>query len=96
MIPLWKRPKKDIKQEEYNSFYIDKFHDYENPLKVIHTKVEGGCSYSAILYIPSHLPFDYYTSDYEKGLQLYSNGVLIMEKCEELLPDYFGFVERKN
>ena len=93
MIPLWKRPKKDIKQEEYNSFYIDKFHDYENPLKVIHTKVEGGCSYSAILYIPSHLPFDYYTSDYEKGLQLYSNGVLIMEKCEELLPDYFGFVK---
>ncbi len=93
MIPLWKRSKKDIKEEEYNSFYIDKFHDYENPLKVIHTKVEGTYSYNAILYIPSHLPFDYYTNDYEKGLQLYSNGVLIMEKCEDLLPDYFGFVK---
>lgn len=87
MIPLWKRSKKDIKEEEYNSFYIDKFHDYENPLKVIHTKVEGTYSYNAILYIPSHLPFDYYTNDYEKGLQLYSNGVLIMEKCE-------GFITR--
>lgn len=92
-IPLWKRPKKDIKQEEYNSFYVDKFHDYENPLKVIHTNVEGQYSYNALLYIPSHVPFDYYTSDYEKGLALYSNGVLIMEKCEDLLPDYFGFVK---
>lgn len=92
-VPLWKRAKKDIKQEEYNSFYIDRFHDYENPLKVIHTKVEGQYSYNALLYIPSHLPFDYYTSDYEKGLGLYSNGVLIMEKCEDLLPDYFGFVK---
>ncbi len=92
-IPLWKRPKKDIKQDEYDSFYVDKFHDYEKPLKVIHTKVEGQYSYNALLYIPSHVPFDYYTSDYEKGLQLYSNGVLIMEKCEELLPDYFGFVK---
>lgn len=93
MVPLWKRLKKDIKQEEYNSFYVDKFHDYENPMQVIHTKVEGGYSYNAILYIPSHLPFDYYTNEYEKGLQLYSNGVLIMEKCEDLLPDYFGFVK---
>ncbi|MCI8486616.1 MAG: molecular chaperone HtpG [Clostridia bacterium] len=92
-IPLWKRPKKDIKQDEYDSFYVDKFHDYEKPLKVIHTKVEGQYSYNALLYIPSHVPFDYYTSDYEKGLQLYSNGVLIIEKCEELLPDYFGFVK---
>lgn len=92
-IPLWKRPKKNIKPEEYNSFYIDKFHDYENPLKVIHTNVEGQYSYNALLYIPSHVPFDYYTSDYEKGLALYCNGVLIMEKCEDLLPDYFGFVK---
>ncbi len=93
MKPLWKKNKKNIKDEEYDNFYTEKFHDYEKPLKVIHTSVEGQYKYDALLYIPTHLPYDYYTSDYEKGLQLYSNGVLIMEKCGDLLPDYFGFVK---
>ena len=93
MIPLWKKKKQDITEDEYNSFYIDKFTDYEKPLKVIHSTIEGGINYSMLLYIPSHLPYDYYTKDYEKGLQLYSNGVLIMDKCPDLLPDYFGFVK---
>ena len=93
MIPLWKKKKKDIKEEDYDSFYMDKFHDYEKPLKVIHSSAEGVFTYNSLLYIPSHLPFDYYTKDYEKGLQLYSSGVLIMEKCSDLLPDYFGFVK---
>lgn len=93
MTPIWKRNKNKIKDEEYESFYTEKFHDYEKPLKVIHTAVEGQYKYNALLYIPSHLPYDYYTKEYEKGLQLYANGVLIMEKCEDLLPDYFGFVK---
>ena len=93
MIPIWKKDKKQVTEEEYDNFYKDKFHDYEKPLKVIHTSVEGQYKYTSLLYIPSHLPFDYYTKDYEKGLQLYANGVLIMEKCEDLLPDYFGFVK---
>ena len=93
MIPIWKKNKKKIKDEEYESFYLEKFYDYEKPLKVIHTAVEGKYKYNSLLYIPSHLPYDYYTKDYKKGLQLYANGVLIMEKCEELLPDYFGFVK---
>ena len=93
MIPIWKKNKNSVKEEEYNSFYKEKFYDYEDPLKVIHVAVEGQFSYNALLYIPSHVPFDYYTKEYQKGLQLYSNGVLIMEKCEELLPDYFGFVK---
>ena len=93
MIPLWKKKKQDITEDEYNSFYIDKFSDYEKPLKIIHSTIEGGINYSMLLYIPSHLPYDYYTKEYEKGLQLYSNGVLIMDKCPDLLPDYFGFVK---
>ncbi len=93
MIPLWKREKSKITEEEYNTFYSDKFFDYENPLKVIHTSAEGIVSFESLLYIPSHAPYDYYTKQYEKGLQLYSNGVLIMEKCEDLLPDYFSFVK---
>lgn len=93
MTPIWKKDKKRIKEEEYESFYIEKFHDYEKPLKVIHTAVEGQYKYNSLLYIPSHLPYDYYTKEYEKGLQLYANGVLIMEKCQDLLPDYFGFVK---
>lgn len=92
MIPLWKKKKEDITEEEYNNFYTDKFYDYEAPMHVIHTKVEGNCTYNAILYIPSHAPYDFYTKEYEKGLQLYSNGVLIMDKCGDLLPDYFSFV----
>ena len=91
-IPLWKKNKKEITEEEYNNFYQDKFYDYEKPLKAIHTNVEGQCSYNAILFIPSHTPYDFYTKEYEKGLQLYTNGVLIMEKCSDLLPDYFSFV----
>ena len=93
MIPIWKKSKKKITEDEYNNFYIDKFHDYEKPFQVIHTAVEGQYKYNALLFIPSHLPYDYYTKDYEKGLQLYANGVLIMEKCKDLLPDYFGFVK---
>lgn len=93
MIPLWKRDKKEVKDEDYERFYMDKFYDYEKPLSVINSKVEGQCSYNALLFIPAKAPFDYYTKDYEKGLELYSNGVLIMEKCADLLPDYFSFVK---
>lgn len=92
MIPLWKRNKKDITEEEYNNFYNDKFFDYEKPLDVLHFNIEGNVNYNALLYIPSHAPYDYYSKEYEKGLQLYTNGVLIMDKCSELLPDYFSFV----
>lgn len=92
MIPIWKKNKKDITEEEYNNFYSDKFYDYEKPMHVIHYSVEGQCSFKALLYIPSHAPYDFYTKEYEKGLQLYSNGVLIMDKCGDLLPDYFSFV----
>ena len=93
MVPLWKKKKSEITQEEYDSFYTSKFSDFSKPQKVIHTQAEGTFSYNALLFIPSHLPYDFYTKQYEKGLQLYSNGVLIMEKCEELLPDYFSFVK---
>ena len=93
MIPLWKKKKADIKEEEYNNFYNEKFYDFQKPLKVIHTSIEGGISYNAILYIPSHAPYDFYSKDYERGLQLYSNGVLIMDKCSDLLPEYFGFIK---
>ena len=93
MIPLLKKDKNKITEEEYNNFYQSKFYDYENPIKVIHTSVEGMTSYKAILFLPAHAPFDYYSKEYEKGLALYSNGVLIMDKCSDLLPDYFGFVK---
>ena len=93
MIPIWKKSKAEVKEEDYNNFYQEKFADYQKPLKVIRTSVEGDVSYTALLYIPSHTPYDYYTKDFKKGLQLYSNGVLIMDKCEDLLPDYFSFVK---
>lgn len=93
MQPIWKRNKSKIKDEEYNTFYSDKFFDYEAPLSVIHTSAEGLVSFNSLLFIPSHAPYDFYTKNYEKGLQLYSNGVLIMEKCSELLPDYYSFVK---
>ena len=93
MIPLWKRNKKDVTEEDYNHFYMDKFNDFDKPLKVISTSVEGLCSYKGLLFIPSHAPYDYYTKDYEKGLSLYASGVLIMEKCSDLLHDYFSFVK---
>ena len=93
MIPIWKKSKAEVSEEDYNNFYQEKFADYQKPLKVIRTSVEGDVSYTALLYIPSHTPYDYYTKDFKKGLQLYSNGVLIMDKCEDLLPDYFSFVK---
>lgn len=93
MVPIWKKKKSEITEEEYNNFYTSKFNDFEKPIKVIHSVVEGQLSYNALLYIPSHAPYDYYTKEYEKGLQLYSNGVLIMDKCADLLPDYFSFVK---
>ena len=92
-IPIWKKKQKDVKDEEYNDFYTDKFYDYEKPLKVIKSDVEGLTSYNALLFIPSHAPYNYYTKEYEKGLMLYSKGVMIMDKCADLLPDYFSFVK---
>lgn len=93
MIPLWKKNKNKVKEDEYNNFYQEKFFDYEKPLKVIHTKAEGLVSYDALLFIPSKIPYDFYSKEYKKGLELYSNGVLIMDKCEDLLPDYLSFVK---
>ena len=92
MLPLWKRKPSEITEEEYKGFYTDKFYDYEAPLKTVHTKSEGTATYDALMFIPAHAPFNYYTKDFEKGLELYSSGVLIMEKCKDLLPDYFSFV----
>ncbi len=93
MVPIWKKKKKDVKDEEYHDFYTDKFYDYEHPLKVIKSEVEGLTSYQALLFIPSHAPYNYYTKEYEKGLMLYSKGVMVMDKCADLLPDYFSFVK---
>lgn len=92
-IPIWKKAKNELKDEDYNRFYKDKFHDFADPLLHIHSKTEGTATYSALLYIPERAPFDYYSKNYEKGLQLYSSGVMIMEKCGDLLPDYFSFVK---
>ena len=93
MIPIWKKSKTELNEEELNNYYKDTYYDYENPLKVINTSVEGAVSYKGLLFIPSHAPYDFYTKEYEKGLSLYSNGVLIMDKCSDLLPDYFNFVK---
>ena len=93
MMPIWKKDKKDVKDEEYNEFYTTNFYDYEGPLNVIRYKAEGTCSFTSLLFIPQHAPYDLYSKEYKKGLQLYSNGVLIMDKCEDLLPDYYGFVK---
>ncbi|MBE6113521.1 MAG: molecular chaperone HtpG [Erysipelotrichaceae bacterium] len=92
MVPLWKKNKNDITEEEYNTFYMEKFADYEEPQKVIHTNVEGNVSFTSLLYIPSHTPYNYYSQEYEKGLQLYSRGVFIMDKAAELIPEHFRFV----
>ena len=92
MIPLWKKNKSELTDEDYNHFYMDKFMDYSHPLKYMHIKNEGAAAYNALLYIPSKAPYDYYTKEFEKGLQLYSNGVLIMDKCADLLTDYISFV----
>ena len=93
MVPLWKKVKTDITEEEYSNFYKEKFYDFNDPARVIHYKTEGQATYNALLFIPKQPPFDYYTKEFEKGLQLYSKGVLIQDKCGDLLPDYFGFVK---
>ena len=93
MTPLWKKDKKKIKDEDYNNFYMSKFYDYNNPLKVINYKAEGNVEFNALLFIPSHAPFDFYSKNYKRGLELYSNGVLIMDNCEELLPEEYNFVK---
>ena len=92
MVPLWRRNKSELTDEDYNSFYMDKFHDYEAPLLHIHTKAEGTLSYNSILFVPAQAPYNLYSKSYKRGLQLYSNGVMIMDSCEVLLPEYFGFV----
>lgn len=93
MTPLWRKNKSEITDEEYNKFYKEKYYDYTDPLKHIHVKTEGSATYDALLFIPSKTPYDYYTKEYEKGLQLFSSGVLIMDKCADLLPDHFSFVK---
>lgn len=93
MVPIWKKNKSELKDEDYNEFYKDKFMDFTDPAKVIHSSVEGVTTYTALLFVPAKAPFNYYTKDFEKGLQLYSSGVLIMDKCADLLPDYFSFVK---
>lgn len=93
MVPLWRKSKSEIKPEDYNEFYKGKFMDYNDPLSVIHSKTEGQATFDALMFIPQNPPYDFYSKEYEKGLQLYSNGVLIMDKCPDLLPDYFSFVK---
>ena len=93
MVPIWKKTKSEVKDEEYNEFYKNKFYDYTDPARVITSRTEGTATYNALLFIPSHAPYDYYTKEYEKGLSLYASGVLIMEKCGDLLADYFSFVK---
>ena len=93
MVPIWKKNKNELKDEDYNNFYKEKFFDYTDPLKHVHVKTEGTATYNALLYIPAKAPYDYYTREFEKGLQLYANGVLIMDKCADLLPDHFSFVK---
>ena len=93
MIPIWKKNRKDVSDEDYNNFYKDSYHDYDDPSLIITSNVEGRCSYKSLMFIPSHTSYDMYTKEFKKGLSLYSNGVLIMDKCEDLLPDYFSFVK---
>ena len=93
MVPIWKRPKSEVKDEDYNEFYKNKFMDYSDPLRVITSRPEGTATYTALLFVPGRTPYDYYTKEYEKGLALYASGVMIMEKCADLLPDYFSFIK---
>ncbi|MFR5266580.1 molecular chaperone HtpG [Clostridium sp.] len=93
MVPIWRKNKQELTEEDYNNFYFEKRFGFDKPLKHMHISVDGMISYNSILYIPENIPYDYYSKEYKKGLELYSNGVLIMEKCEALLPDYFGFVK---
>ena len=92
MVPIWQRPKKDVSEEEYETFYREKFYDYNKPLRTIHSSTEGTVSFKALLYVPGKAPMDYYSKDFKRGLQLYSSGVMIMENCEDLLPEHFGFI----
>ena len=93
MVPLWKKPKAEVTEENLKEFYKNEFHDYTDPLKSVYAKIEGMVTYDTLLYFPSRAPYDYYSKDYKKGVKLYCNGVMIMEKCEQLIPDYFGFVK---
>ncbi len=93
MVPLWKKPKSQVTEENLKEFYKNEFHDFSDPLKGIYAKIEGSVTYDTLLYIPSRAPYDYFSKDYKKGVKLYCNGVMIMEKCEELIPDYFGFIK---
>ena len=93
MVPIWRRNKNELTPEDYANFYAEKHYGFDQPVKYLHISADGAVSYTAILYIPERMPFDYYTKEYEKGLELYSNGVLIMNKCADLLPDYFSFVK---
>ncbi len=93
MVPIWKKSKSEVTDEDYNNFYKDKFFDYQDPVRVIHSSTEGAATYNALLFIPARAPYNYYSREYEKGLQLYASGVLIMEKCADLLPDCFSFVK---
>ena len=93
MVPLWKKSKSELKEEDYNNFYKEKFYDFTDPVRVIHTSAEGAATYTALMFIPEKAPYNYYTREYEKGLELYSSGVMIMEKCSDLLPDYYSFVK---
>ena len=92
MVPLWKKPKSEVNDEKLKEFYKNEFHDYQDPLKSVYAKIEGTVTYDTLLFVPQRAPYDYYSKDYKKGVKLYCNGVMIMEKCEELIPDYFGFV----
>ena len=93
MVPLWKKPKSEVNDENLKEFYKNEFHDYQDPIKSVYAKIEGAVNYDTLLFVPSRAPFDYYSKDYKKGVKLYCNGVMIMEKCEQLIPDYFGFVK---
>ncbi len=93
MVPLWKKPKSEVTEENLKEFYKNEFHDYQDPLKSVYAKIEGAVNYDTLLYFPARAPFDYYSKDYKKGVKLYCNGVMIMEKCEDMIPDYFGFVK---
>src|SRR5690606_4200671 len=93
MVPIWRRNKNELKDEDYENFYFEKRYGFDKPLKHVHVSTDGTIRYDAILYIPEQMPFDYYTREYEKGLELYSAGVLIMNKCADLLPDHYSFVK---